>query len=373
MKTSYRNYRWLINTLEEAGEEGHTIPQLQKLYDTYRSNEREARGLSLIQDSELPGPKKLSRTNYYNWRAQVWVQFGLHIDTPVKDNLQVLMNPEELDNEKKLREVIDYLVDEEERDKQKPLPTNSMRRKKFQNAGQPIQGQTMGFATMGNGGDVDYDNLQYGYQEVEEPEMVNTIRFAMAFGEALVIGYGKVREYWERASKEKPNRYILEPQQLKCINGRWYVAGNLYEYGNRESARVSIYDVERIRICEDEDIVSPRYSVVEEFNICNLLPADWTNHFDPDKVVSIYLRTFGNVIEKHPFCQAQELVESVGKGIVRDLYKVYVRPDQEFLIQYLAYGDELVVFNPYNRIERTPIDLSDDQIRYLKGLRKTKL
>ena len=89
--------------------------------------------------------------------------------------------------------------------------------------------------------------------------------------------------------------------------------------------------------------------------------------------MSIYLRTLGDVIEKHPFCQAQELVESAGIGLVRSLYKVYVRLDQEFLIQYLAYGDELMVFNPYNRIDQTPIEITDDQIRYLKALRRNKL
>lgn len=29
--------------------------------------------------------------------------------------------------------------------------------------------------------------------------------------------------------------------------------------------------------------------------------------------------------------------------------------------------------NPYKRIERTPIDITDDQIWYLKAIRKTKL
>lgn len=379
MKTSYRSYRWLINTLEDAGEEGCTIPQLRKLYDIYRSDERKARGLSLIQDRELPGPKKLTRTNYYNWRAQVWVQFGLHIDTPVKDNLQVLMNPDELDNDKKLREVIDFLVDEEERNKQKsnkqnPLPTNSMQSKKVQNAGQPTQGQTMGFVTMGNGSNVNYDNLQYGYQEVEEPEMVNTIRFAMTFGEALVIRYGKFRERWERDTrmkqKEKPDRYVLEPQQLKCINDRWYVAGHLYEYGNRDTSRVSIYDVEQIQICEDEDIAAPRYEVVEGFDIYNRLPEDWTEHFDPDKVVSMYLRIRGCLMEKHPFCQAQMKVEF---NAMFRLYQVYLKPNKDFFIQYMAYGDEVSVVDMSKKYGQRPTDLTRDQIGYLKALKRNKL
>ena len=363
--TNYRLYRWVINTLENADEYGYSFRSLQDLYKQFRSATRKTLGIKRTDEQNLKGPESLKRTTFYNWRVQIWVQFSLIIDTPVYDNYYALINKELLDENKKLRDMIDLLVEEEERGTQTETLIFSKRGRKPKNTQQPVQEQVMGFVSAG-GGDVDYCNPQYG--KVEEPEIVGILRFLMTIGEALVIEYGKAGR-----PKEKPNRYVLEPQQLKCINGRWYVAGILYEYGNRESARVSIYDVERIRICEDEDIVSPRYEVVEGFDICNLLPADWTNHFNPDKVVSMYLRTLGNVIEKHPFCQAQELVESVGKGIVRNLYKVYVRPDQEFLIQYLAYGDELVVFNPHNRIERTPIDITDDQIKYLKGLRKTKL
>ena len=85
----------------------------------------------------------------------------------------------------------------------------------------------------------------------------------------------------------------------------------------------------------------------------------------------MYLRVAGRVIEKHPFCQAQMKVEYA--SVLHSLYQVYLKPDKDFFIQYMSYGDELVVFNPHNRIERTPIDLTDDQIRYLKALRKTKL
>ena len=60
-------------------------------------------------------------------------------------------------------------------------------------------------------------------------------------------------------------------------------------------------------------------------------------------------------------------------SVLHSLYQVYIKPDKDFFIQYMAYGNELVVFNPHNRIDRPPIDLTDDQIRYLKALRKTKL
>ena len=362
--TNYRLYRWVINTLENADEYGYSFRSLQDLYKQFRSETRKTLGIKRTDEQNLKGPESLKRTTFYNWRVQIWVQFGLIIDTPVYDNYYTLTNKELLDENKKLRDMIDHLVEEEERGPQTETLIFSKRGRKPKNTQQPVQEQVMGFVSAG-GGYVDYCNPQYG--EVEEPEMVGILRFLMTIGEALVIEYGKAGR-----PKENPNRYVLEPQQLKSINGRWYVAGNLYEYGNRESARVSIYDVERIRICEDEDVVSPRYDVVEGFDIGNLVPVDWTNHFDADKVVSMYLKVAGNVIEKHPFCPAQMKVEDM--GVLYTLYQVYLKPDKDFFTQYMAYGDELVVvFNPYNRIERTPIDLTDDQIRYLKGLRRSKL
>ena len=382
--TNYCVYKWLIFLLEEEADEqnGMTLEKISeryrwdkdKIYNSAPDSETRTRtGLPDTklekQDSKGDWQKEYIRSNtFLNWRYAIYKEFGLLIQQPivkgVVQNRYYLSNPELLDEYKKLRDIIEHLVEDEQRGfEAKTKLTVSPRGRKPKKEGVSNIGGTMGFVSAG-GGYVDYCNPQYG--EVEEPEMVGIIRFLMTIGEALVIEYSKAGR-----PKEKPNRYVLEPQQLKCINGRWYVAGILYEYGNRESAKVSIYDVERIRICEDEDIVSPRYEVVEGFDICNLLPTDWTDNFDPDKVVSMYLRTLGNVIEKHPFCQAQMKVEYT--SVLHSLYQVYLKPDKDFFIQYMAYGDELEVFNPHNRIERTPLDLTDDQIRYLKGLRKTKL
>ena len=381
--TNYCVYKWLIFLLEKETDEQNCMT-LEKISEHYRKDwddiykkEDGKTGRQNCGPQEKETKKKDSKGEWHrvyiesktflNWRYAIYKEFGLLIQQPivkgVVQNRYYLSNPELLDGNSNLREMIEHLVNDEQRGfEAKTLLTVSPRGRKPKAAG---VGGTMGFVSAG-GGYVDYYYPQYG--EVEEPEMVGIIRFLMTIGEALVIKYSKAGR-----PIEKPNRYVLEPQQLKCINGRWYVAGYLYEYGNRESARVSIYDVELIQICEDEDIAAPRYEVVEGFDIYNQLPEDWSEHFDPDKVVSLYLRAMGNLIEKHPFCQAQELVESAGIGLVRSLYKVYVRLDQEFLIQYLAYGDELVVFNPYNRIDRTPIDITDDQIGYLKGLRRNKL
>ena len=385
--TNYCVYKWLIFLLEKETDEqnGMTLEQISEHYrwdwdDIYKTDPKTGRvrtGLpeKKVKLKDAQGveyteylPPEITSKTFLNWRYAIYKEFGLLIQQPivkgVVQNRYYLSNPELLDKYKKLRDIIEHLVEDEQRGfEAKSKLTVSPRGRKPKEAGVSDIGGAMGFVFAG-GGYVDYYYPQYG--KVEEPEMVGIVRFLMTIGEALVIEYSKAGR-----PKEKPNRYVLEPQQLKCINGRWYVAGNLYEYGNRESARVSIYDVERIRICEDEDIVSPRYEVVEGFDICNLVPVDWADNFDPDKVVSMYLRVAGSVIETHPFCQAQMKVEDM--GVLHTLYQVYLKPDKDLFIQYMAYGDELVVFNPHNRIERTPLDITDDQIRYLKGLRKYRL
>ena len=382
--TNYCVYKWLIFLLEKETNEQNcmTLEKISERYrwdkkNIYKSDPKTGRIRTGLPDTKPEIRDELKKTWYneyitsktfLNWRYAIYKEFGLLIQQPivkgVVQNRYYLSNPELLDDNSTLREMIEHLVNDEQRGfEAKTKLTVSPRGRKPKEKGVPDIGSAMGFVSAG-GGYVDYYDPQYG--EVEEPEMVGIVRFLMTIGEALVIEYSKAGR-----PKEKPNRYVLEPQQLKCINGRWYVAGNLYEYGNRESAKVSIYDIERIRICEDEDIVSPRYEVVEGFDICNLLTADWTDNFDPDKVVSMYLRVAGRVIEKHPFCPAQMKVEDM--GVLHTLYQVYLKPDKDFFIQYMAYGNELEVFNPHNQIERTPIDLSDDQIRYLKGLRRTKL
>lgn len=390
--TNYCVYKWLIFLLEKETDEQNCMT-LEKISEHYRKDwqdiykkEDGKTGRVNLGPQEKETKKKDSKGEWHqvyiksntflNWRYAIYKEFGLLIQQPivkgVVQNRYYLSNPELLDGNSNLREMIEHLVNDEQRGfEAKTLLTVSPRGRKPKAKGVSDTGGAMGFVSAG-GGYVDYYYPQYG--EVEEPEMVGILRFLMTIGEALVIRYGKSREWWERDTrmkqKEKPDRYVLEPQQLKCINGRWYVAGNLYEYGNRDTSRVSIYDVEQIQICEDEDIAAPRYEVVEGFDIYNRLPEDWTEHFDPDKVVSMYLRDRRCWMEKHPFCQAQMKVEF---NAMFRLYQVYIKPDKDFFIQYMAYGDELVVFNPYKRIERTPIDLSDDQIGYLKYLRRTKL
>ena len=255
--TNYCVYKWLIFLLEEETDEQNCMT-LEKISERYRwdrdkiynsdpdSETRTRTGLPNTklekQDSKGDWHKEYIRSNtFLNWRYAIYKEFGLLIQQPivkgVVQNRYYLSNPELLDEDKTLRDMIEHLVEDEQRGfEAKTLLTVSPRGRKPKEKGVSDIGSAMGFVSAG-GGYVDYYYPQYG--EVEEPEMVGIIRFLMTIGEALVIEYSKAGR-----PKEKPNRYVLEPQQLKCINGRWYVAGNLYEYGNRESARVSIYEVE---------------------------------------------------------------------------------------------------------------------------------
>ena len=75
-------------------------------------------------------------------------------------------------------------------------------------------------------------------------------------------------------------------------------------------------------------------------------------------------------MEKHPFCQAQMKVEF---NAMFRLYQVYLKPDKDFFIQYMAYGDEVSVVDMSKKYGERPTDLTRDQIGYLRNLRKRGL
>jgi hypothetical protein len=247
------------------------------------------------------------------------------------------VNPELLDEIKTLRETIKQLADEEEREYQvKPL-TFSKRGPKPK-----ITSPSMGWILTGD------DYLDYATDD--DNNNLSIVRFCMEIGESLVV----------RKSKD---RYVLEPHQLKYINGK-------YKYGETDPYRETvIYDVDRLRLVDDEDIVTPNYQVDSHFDIESVIPKDWTDHFNPNKIVSVYLKTTRDLLKEKPFTQAQEEVK---QSILWSYYRVFIKPDREFLLQYLSYGDELTVWNPHT--QRIPIneefDITPEQRKYLKHLRK---
>lgn len=396
--TNYRAYKWIIFLLDEAPDQkfGMTLEEINNCYrmqmdrvvnTSILTNSRLRKGVlspDTIEKERKPfnednkkTDKDYSKKDYIsyktllNWRNAIWKEFGLIIWHPevngVAKNSYILQNGELLDENKTLRETIIHLAEDEQRGYVSKSPfsaTNRGRKKRIQ----PSTDTSMGFVSVGNTG-VDYYNPNFGYQEIDTPEMVGITQFAMAIGEALAIKYSKIST---PNNPHKGQKFVLEPQQLKYINGRWYVVGNLYEYGDKETSQVVIYDVKRIQLCEDEDLNVPTYTIKEDFDIYNLLPSDWTEHFDPYKVVSLYLKTTGSFLDDTPFCSTQEKLD-LNVGMLHNLYKVYVKPNVDFYIQYMAYGDELRVVDLSDKVEATPTDISPDQIKYLKDLRKRGL
>lgn len=376
--TNYCIYKWLIFLLEKETDEQHgmTLKDISQRYlwdknKIFGYDPRTSRtrfGLPerkvVLVDAEGRKhseylPPEISCKTFLNWRHAIYKQFGLLIQQTIFKNIvqnrYYLVNPELLDENRTLRATIEDLVNEEQRGYEaKTLLTVSPRGRKPKAEG---VGGTMGFVSVG-GDNIDYHSPQYGH--LEEPEMVGMIQFAMTIGEALVIS-------------KRDDRFVFEPQQLKCINGRWYVAGDQYEYGNRETYKVVVYDVDKIRLCKDVDIITPAYTVKDGFDIYNLMPEDWSDHFNPNKVVSLYLNVAANIFEDIPFCQAQEKL-NVNVGVLHNnTYKVYLLPDKDFYIQYMSYGGEVMVVGCPANIHPSNTDITADQIKYLKDLRKRGL
>lgn len=376
--TNYCIYKWLIFLLEKETDEQHgmTLKDISQRYlwdkdKIFGYNPRTYRirlGLPerTVERIDAEGrkhteylPPEITNKTFLNWRNAIYKQFGLLIQQTIFKNIvqnrYYLVNPELLDENRTLRATIEDLVNEEQRGYEaKTLLTVSPRGRKPKAEG---VGGTMGFVSVG-GDNIDYHSPQYGH--LEEPEMVGMIQFAMTIGEALVIS-------------KRDDRFVFEPQQLKCINGRWYVAGDQYEYGNRETYKVVVYDVDKIRLCKDVDIITPAYTVKDGFDIYNLMPEDWSDHFNPNKVASLYLNVAANIFEDIPFCQAQEKL-NVNVGVLHNnTYKVYLLPDKDFYIQYMSYGGEVMVVGCPANIHPSNTDITADQIKYLKDLRKRGL
>lgn len=393
--TNYRAYKWLIFLLADAPDQkfGMTLDEINEAYhrdldDIYNNSidSRMARIREGLKHKEDNKPREtnfdkdkyryITYKTFLNWRAAIWKNFGIDIQHPVikgvTKNSYIIENIDDLDVQKTLREMILFLSEDEQRayvDKNQFKSNRAGRPKKTQTDSNP----SMGFIAMGNNND-EYDNPNFGYQYQEEPEMVSVIRFAMSMGEALVIKYSKFIHNADDRDEIKERNFVLEPQELKCINGRWYVIGQLYEYGNRDTIKTAVYDVERISVSEDEDIIGPAYEVKEGYDLFSFIsPNDWnewTGHFNPNSVISMYLKVSGNLFEETPFCPTQIKIED---GATHYVYHIFVKPDKDFFIQYMAYGDEVRLFHPYDKDNIPPLVITEDQYHYLNNLRKRGL
>lgn len=386
--TNYRAYKWLIDLLDEAPDQryGMSREQIDKAYkldyyDIYNSDiqsDKKRQGITSVKKVFLKDHNEevtLTYKTLINWRNAIWKEFGLIIWHPVikktvnriingvkkeveeetTSNTYIIVNKELLDENKTLRETLEHLVEDERRGyvNESPFSSNVKGRPKSAT----VKAATMGFITVGNGGEECPDS-QFGYEQ--EPEMVDTIRFLMNIGESVVIRQGS-------------KNMVLESQHLKCIKGRWYVIGNLVDYDNEENTRLAILDVRNIQISEDDDVAGSNYKVVKGFEDTHLIPWDWKNHFNPDTVVSIYLKARVNAFEKQPFCDTQMKIKEISRVVPEYIYKVYVKPDKDFILQYLAYENhQLMVCEIPEDIMKSDTDINEDQIQYLRKIRKTR-
>jgi len=317
-------------------------------------------------DEETRRSKDKFRQTVMRWRTSLYNEFGLAIlmeSTPGADNTHgyggyyyYLANPELLDEKgKTLKEHIQFLADSE------------THRDSWVTVGQIEKHYRARTASMGYisaGGAPTYGYLSKegtSYRTILGEENLVLIQFAMQFGEVLTIRYGKVKSGIDINAP-----YSFEPYQLKEIEGRWYVIGNLYPLGNKEQAELAIYDLERLQFADEEN-PDVMYEPVKGFDIWeHVSPIDFALKQRLGKVIPMDLIThteeFADYLSEHPFCSAQEKLNET-------TFRTYVCLTYDLLIQLGTYGEELTIGLPRKEGEE-----QDDRYfirKLLNHLRKT--
>ena len=340
-KTNYKECRWLIKAVnqdygEGSYDEGRGF-SLRDLIDiNYKVNH-----ISIPKDpaySTGREKKEAFRRSLINRRVNIYNEFGLAIlmkstSGTIKGKglggyYYYLKNPGLLKENKTLEEIIDFLADSEtDRDswvKAEQIASDYEKKMKL----------SMGFITAG--GSPSYGFLSKegtSYRTILGEENLELIQFAMQFGEVLTIKYGKIK-----SGVDINAPYSLEPYQLKEIEGRWYVIGNLYPLGHKEQAELAVYDLARLQFSDEEnpDIL---YEPVRGFDIKEHLLIDSVIKRMMGKVLAtVVLNThteeFAEYLSEHPLCSAQKTCD---KGH----FRLYIRLTEDLFVQLGAYGEEL--------------------------------
>lgn len=357
-KTNYRECWWLIRAVDgcfgEGGYNKGTGYSLRNLNDLRDVGDRID---MFATDEESLRIKDKFRQNIMRWRTIIYNEFGLAISkqsTPGKIRgkggggyYYYLANPELLDEKgKTLREHIKFLADsEKDRDSWVSLR-------------QIDGGYTGGSSSMGlitAGGSPSYGFLSKegtSYRTILGEENLELIQFAMQFGEVLTIKYGKIK-----SGVDINAPYSLEPYQLKEIEGRWYVIGNLYPLGHKEQAELAVYDLARLQF-SDEENPDVLYEPVKGFDIKEHLLIDSSIKRMMGKFLAIVdLRThteeFAEYLSEHPLCSAQ-------RNYVKGQLRLYIRFTEDLFVQLGAYGEELT---PHVYVEEGCICFSKEYIQ----------
>ena len=293
-------------------------------------------GSDTYVDEEVLRKKDKFRQTMMRWRALIYNEFGLAImqeSTSGNDKhgsggyYYYLENPELLDGEgKTLREHIRFLA-KSEKNRENWVSLTEMTDR--------FRGSSSSMGFMSTGGQASYGYLSKegtSYRTILGEENLEIIQFAMQFGETLSIKYGKMKA---GVSVDAP--YSLEPYQLKEIEGRWYVIGNLYPLGHKESAEIAIYDLGRLQFADEEN-PNVMYEPVKGFDINEEGVIDFALKKKLGEVRAIDITThseeFAKYISEHPLCPAQEKIAD-GK------FRIYVCLSRDLLVQFGAYGEEL--------------------------------
>lgn len=352
-KTNYRECLWLINVVDRKFGPGSYRKGTG--YSMRNLNDLRSMGSRIdwitnhdygdfVDPDEIRNKDKF-RQSLMRMRTLIYNEFGLAIimeSTSGPDRrggggyYYYLANPELLDDKgKSLREHIEFLAESEtNRENWISLPKMTER----------FRGGTSSMGFLSAGVPSSYGFLSKegtSYRTVLGEDNQALIQFAMQFGEVLTIKYGKVK-----AGVDINAPYTLEPYQLKEIEGRWYVIGNLYPLGHKESAEIAVYDLARLAFADEEnpDVL---YEPVKGFNIYEQKPLDAAFKRRIGQLIALKLTTHTSDLAEYftnnPFCSAQ--VERDG------LFIIYIRFTYDLIIQLGAYGAELS-FEVYHQCTR---------------------
>ena len=340
-KTNYRECWWLIQAVN--GEFGKGSYKKGRGYSLKDLNDLNSQinhlWAPLNPENRYEQKKKDSfRRNLINRRANIYNEFGLAILMESVPGIisgkgwggyyYYLANPELLEEEgKKLKDIICFLAESETNReswvKVEDIAEDYKRKKALSKSFISMKGTpSLGFLSLEGTTPrtiIGEDNLEI-------------VQFALQFGEILTIKYGKIK-----AGVDINAPYSLEPYQLKEIEGRWYVIGNLYPLGHKERAEIAIYDLGRLQFADEEnpDVL---YEPVKGFDVWENVLVDAAMKRRLGEVIQIDLIAhtddIADYLSKYPFCSAQERIN-------KETFRVYRNLTEDLIVQLGAYGDEL--------------------------------
>ena len=351
-KTNYRECWWLVQAVAGDFENGSyrkgTGFSLRNLFDLDPPGFSMDRAVLYDTDNIRSVRMKDSfRQSIMRWRAIIYNEFGLAILQESDPGAiakkggggyyYYLANPELLDKGgKTLKELIEFLADSETH--RGSWVTVGQIEKHYR-----ARTASMGYISAGGPSSFGYLSKEStSYRTVLGEDDLELIQFAMQFGEVLTIKYGKMRNGVDINAP-----YSFEPYQLKEIEGRWYVIGNLYPLGHKELAEIAVYDLARLEFADEEnpDVL---YEPVKGFDVNDKILVDFAAKRRMGQVLALKLSPKTSVLSEYfinnPLCSAQ--IDGVDGS-----FRIFIRFTNDLIVQLGAYGAELS-FEAYDSFTR---------------------